>query len=105
MEYFLNKIADAVNGEGGDTPVSGGVLVVNITDADNGYIFDKTAEQVYSALTTTGCVAVYNGEVTQMLRGKRPVIGGYVFHVNLSYANMYQFNAGSGEDYPVAALK
>lgn len=101
MEYFLNKIADAVNGEGGDTPVSGGMLVVNIVDDGNGPIFDKTAAQVYSALTTTGCVAVDDRNIAP-LNVRFGKVGEYIFHTYFIDSNLtsLDFIAQNGDTYP-----
>lgn len=107
VEYFLNKIAEAVEnsgGEGGgDGGSSGGVLVVNIIeDTENQvYRFDKTAAQVYSALTTTGCVAVYNEEITQM-NGAIGKGRTYIFEPQFKYSSDFSntFFAGNGDDYP-----
>lgn len=105
MEYFLNKIADAVNGESGDTPVSGGMLVVNIIDGSNAKTeetparFDKTAAEVYSALTTTGCVVVYDGGISQIAYGTYHK-NSYLFIVYMESGTEY-FTALNADDYPI----
>lgn len=115
VEHFLNKIAEAVEnsgGEGGgDGSSSSGVLVVNIIEKNDaksgntkgapGFQLDKTASQIYSAATTTGCVAYHNGVVAQFECR-------YYEGLGYSFAPMFRdenltFTAAKGDDYPTTA--